>query len=122
MMLNNQFPKRTGRNQMSIALPLSLLQTVNKDLQTAPEDLVALTVVMRAVGRVSQDHAHLHTALLDVRQMFHTLQVYGIVVSLLRGACVMCMKGVSGVHEVLVEFREIKRKFDLDFCTCRRKD
>ncbi|XP_069983720.1 dynein axonemal heavy chain 10-like [Penaeus vannamei] len=59
---------------------LHKVTTVNKDLQTAPEDLVALTVVMRAVGRVSQDHAHLHTALLDVRQMFHTLQVYGIVV------------------------------------------
>ncbi|XP_071539234.1 dynein axonemal heavy chain 10-like [Panulirus ornatus] len=33
---------------------------------------------MRAVGQVTSDHAHLHTALLDVRQMFHTLHVYGI--------------------------------------------
>lgn len=88
MFLNIKIPKQAGRDQTLIVPPLSLLQTVNKDLQTAPEDLVALTVVMRAVGRVSQDHAHLHTALLDVRQMFHTLQVYGIVVSLLRGAWV----------------------------------
>lgn len=53
-------------------------QTVNMALHQTPGDLASLTVVMRAVGQVSSEHAHLHTALLDVRQMFHTLHIYGI--------------------------------------------
>ncbi|XP_069945849.1 dynein axonemal heavy chain 10-like isoform X2 [Cherax quadricarinatus] len=51
---------------------------VNAALHQSPDDLSSLTVVMRAVGRVSSEHANLHTSLLDVRQMFHTLHVYGI--------------------------------------------
>lgn len=42
------------------------------------KDLASLTVVVQAVRQVTSEHAHLHTAILDVRQMFHTLSVYGI--------------------------------------------
>ncbi|KAK7015536.1 hypothetical protein SK128_021630, partial [Halocaridina rubra] len=53
---------------------------INGTLQKSPGDLATLTVVMKAVGQVSYEQAHLHTSLLDVRQMFHTLHVYGITV------------------------------------------
>lgn len=39
-------------------------------------------MVVQAVRQVTSEHAHLHTAILDVRQMFHTLSVYGIEVTL----------------------------------------
>ncbi|XP_064083938.1 uncharacterized protein LOC135199712 [Macrobrachium nipponense] len=57
---------------------LHQITTINSALQKSPDDLTALTVVMKGVGQVSSEQAHLHTALLDVSQMFHTLQVYGI--------------------------------------------
>ncbi|XP_068224168.1 LOW QUALITY PROTEIN: dynein axonemal heavy chain 10-like [Palaemon carinicauda] len=57
---------------------LHQITTINRALQKSPDDLTALTVVMKGVGQVSSEQAHLHTALLDVSQMFHTLQVYGI--------------------------------------------
>ncbi|KAK3856109.1 hypothetical protein Pcinc_037532 [Petrolisthes cinctipes] len=54
------------------------VKTINSNLERKPEDLAALTVVLRAVGEVRYQHAHLHTDISDVRQMFHTLHVYGI--------------------------------------------
>ncbi|XP_050721570.1 uncharacterized protein LOC127001253 isoform X3 [Eriocheir sinensis] len=57
---------------------LEQVMHINCNLEKPTKDLASLTVVVRAVRQVTSEHAHLHTAILDVRQMFHTLSVYGI--------------------------------------------
>lgn len=68
-------------------------QIINSDLEQPTKDLASLTVVVKAVRQVTSQHAHLHTAILDVRQMFHTLSVYGIEVAR------SCYRGRRGLME-----------------------
>lgn len=61
-----------------MTLKFEFFQIINSDLEQPTKDLASLKVVVQAVRQVTSQHAHLHTAILDVRQMFHTLNVYGI--------------------------------------------
>ncbi|XP_063870908.1 dynein axonemal heavy chain 10-like isoform X4 [Scylla paramamosain] len=65
-----------ARNRLNHVL--EQVTIINSELEQPTKDLASLTLVVRAVRQVTSQHAHLHTAILDVRQMFHTLSVYGI--------------------------------------------
>ncbi|XP_045101948.1 dynein-1-alpha heavy chain, flagellar inner arm I1 complex-like isoform X2 [Portunus trituberculatus] len=65
-----------ARNRLNHVL--EQVTIINSELEQPTKDLASLTMIVRGVRQVTSQHAHLHTAILDVRQMFHTLSVYGI--------------------------------------------